>query len=76
MDVYKRFNYTQHILRGPSLKKYNTVLAECKDSVKGISGYQWTIGPTKDVTMEQIWTWTKMYDTTDQGICTWDATYA
>ena len=61
MDVDKWVNCTQRILRGPALKKYKKVLVECKELVKGIAGYQWIIGPTKDVTMEQLCTWGKQY---------------
>ena len=57
LDVDKMVNYTQHIMRGPSFKKNNTVLAECKDSAKGVARYQWMIFPTNDVTMERFWTW-------------------
>ena len=29
--------------------------------VKGIDGYQWTLGATKNITMDQVWTWVKLY---------------
>ena len=61
LDVDRRVNYTQNLLRGPVLKNYKTVMAECKDPSKGISGDQWTLSATKYVTMEQLWTWTKIY---------------
>ena len=31
-----------------------------KESANWISGYQWTLGVTKDVTMEQFWGWEKV----------------
>ena len=52
LDVDKRVNDMQHHLRRMAHKKYKTVLVKCKESVKGISGYQWTLIPTKDVIME------------------------
>ena len=61
MGVDKIVNYTQHLLRVPALNKYNTVLAECKESAQGVDGDQWTLGLAKDVTMEQLWTWVKIY---------------
>ena len=36
MDVGQRVGYTQHIFRVSVLKKYRMVLAECKESAKGI----------------------------------------
>ena len=32
MDLYLRIKYTEHILRGPELKKYQLVLVECQES--------------------------------------------
>ena len=60
MDVDKSIKYTQRILRGTALKKYKQVLEECKELSKGIAGYQWTLGATKDVTMKQFWDWDKV----------------
>ena len=57
----------QCLLRVPSLTKYKTVLVECKESKKGISVDQWTLGATKYVTMEQFWTWVKQYGTNVSG---------
>ena len=54
-------NYTQHILRGLALNKYKTVLAQCKETAKVIAGDQWTLGEAKYVTMDQLWTWEKLY---------------
>ena len=56
LDVDKRMNYMQSLLRGSTLKKYKTILTECKENTKGISGYQWKINEVKDVTMERFWT--------------------
>ena len=28
--------------------------------MKGIAGYQWTLGKVKDLIMEQFWTWAKL----------------
>ena len=54
IGVDKRVNYLHFLLRGSALNKYKTVLVECKELVKGIDGYQWTLGAMKDVTMEQF----------------------
>ena len=63
LDVYKRVNYTQIILRVAALNKYKTVLEDFKYTAKGIAVDQWTLSEAKDVTMEQVWTWTKQYGT-------------
>ena len=65
MYVYQRVAYTKRILRVSALNKYNMVLAECNELEKGLDVYQWTSVPTKYVTMEQLWTWTK----TDSNNC-------
>ena len=52
MDIDKIINYTEHILRGTVLNKYKQVLEECKELEKGLDGYHWTLGVTKDVIME------------------------
>ena len=54
MDVDNRIKYMHHIIRETVLKKYKHVLLGCKDLAKVISGYQWELGVTKDVTMEQF----------------------
>ena len=51
MDFYQRVGHIQSIFRGSAINKYKTVLLECKESSKVISGYQWTLRPTKDFTM-------------------------
>ena len=38
--VDKRVNYMQRLLRVLALKKYNTILAGCKETTRGIAGYQ------------------------------------
>ena len=40
MDVNQRISYTQRLLRGAALKKYKSVLMECKESAKDIPGEQ------------------------------------
>ena len=62
MDVDQRILYMQRICRGTALKKYIQVLMVCKESPKGIAGYQWTLGVTKVVTMEYLRTWAKTDD--------------
>ena len=59
LDIDKRFNYRQRLLRVLALEKYNTVLADYKDPGKGITGDQWTLSAKKGVTKEQLWTWSK-----------------
>ena len=68
MYVDQRVAYMKRILIVSALNKYNMVLAECKESEKGLSRGQWTIVPTKYVTMEQLWTWAK----TDANYCLGD----
>ena len=56
MDIDKIIKYTEYILKQSLLNKNRKVLAECKKSEKGASGYQWTIGLSKGYSMEQLWT--------------------
>ena len=47
IDLDIRIKYTEHILRGPALKKFRQVLLKCKDPAKGLSGYQWSLALEK-----------------------------
>ena len=40
---------------------------EFKESAKELTGYQWTLGKTKDVAMERFWTREKEYSLADDG---------
>ena len=60
IDVDKMIKYTERILIGEAEKKYIQVLVECKDLEKGISRYQWNLGGTNNVTIEQFWDWVKL----------------
>ena len=40
LNVNERVKYTQRLLKGTVLKKYKTVLVECKELAKSISGDQ------------------------------------
>ena len=55
MDVDERIKYTHRIHRETEINKCKQVLELCKESAKGISGYQWNLGAKKYVTMEQLW---------------------
>ena len=57
LNFDKRVDYMQRLLRGLFLKRYKIVLAEFKDSLKVIAGYQWTLVATKDVTIDKLCTW-------------------
>ena len=59
MDVNKRVDYIQCLLRGVAPKKYKAVLTECKELGKKLSGDQWTLRETNELTMERLWTWNK-----------------
>ena len=61
MDVDKIVNYMQRLIRRSTLNKYKTVLKEFNETSKGIYVDQWTLGETKNVTMERFWTWEKLY---------------
>ena len=76
MDFDQKVSYMQHIFSGSVLKKYYMVLEECRDSEKGLAGYQWALIPMKDINIEQLWTWDKTDSNDSSGICTWYATYA
>ena len=43
-----------------ALKKSKQVISECKESAKGITGYQWNLEAIEDVNMEQFWDWDKV----------------
>ena len=60
MDDDKRINYTQRLIRESALNIRNTLLAECKYLVMGISGYKWMLGVTKYVTVEKFCTWSNL----------------
>ena len=60
MDVDKSVEYIERILRVSVLKKYIKVLVHFKDSVKGLDGYQWTLGSAKGFSMEEFWVWAKL----------------
>ena len=44
MDVDIRVKYMKHILRGPTLNKYQQVMVEFKDSAMGLAVDQWSLG--------------------------------
>ena len=57
MDVDQRVAYTQRILRGAALKKYISVLVECKQLAKDIAGDKWDLGKLKGIPTENLWAW-------------------
>ena len=60
IDVDTIIKYTERILIVAALKIYRQVLAECKESEKGLAGDQWNLMLLKILTMEQFWDWTKV----------------
>ena len=58
-EMDKRLAYTQRILRGSALKKYQEVLVTCKQPAKEIAGDKWTLGDMIGVSTEDFWTWEK-----------------
>ena len=67
LDVDKRVNYMQRLLKRLALNKYKTVLSECKASAKVIAGDQWTLSAKKYVIMEKFRTWEKLYSVEVSG---------
>ena len=59
IHVDERINYTKLLLRGASLKKYKSVVTECKELTKELAGDQWNIGDIKELSTERLWTWDK-----------------
>ena len=59
MDVDKRLAYTQRILRGAALKKYQEVLVTCRQSEKDLTGDEWTLGKLNGISAEDSWTLAK-----------------
>ena len=68
MDFYQRIGHIQRILSGTELKKYKLVLVVFKESEKVIAEDHSALVSTKDVTMEQFYTWMK----TDDNSCSED----
>ena len=66
MYVKKRLDYTQRILRGAALKKYQEVLVTCRQSEKELAGDEWTLGGLTGLSAEDFWnlekTDTMVYD--------------
>ena len=60
MDLDPRIKYIEYILIVSVLNKYLQVLEECKESTKGLSGDQWSLGLAKVISMEQLCTWAKV----------------
>ena len=57
MDVDERVSYTQCILRGAALKKYNTVMEEYKQSANELAGDKWDLGALKGRSTDNLWDW-------------------
>ena len=58
-DVDKRLAYTQRILRGSVLKKYQEVLVKCKQSTKELASDEWNLGDMSRLSTEDFWNWAK-----------------
>ena len=54
--VDKRLAYTQRILRGAELKKYQEVLVTCRQSEKELTGDEWTLVKLNGLSTEEFWT--------------------
>ena len=52
MDVDQRLSYTHRILRGSAIKKYKTVLVECKQLQNDLTGYKWDLGDMKELSKD------------------------
>ena len=59
MDVDQRVAYIYCILRGGALKKYKSVLLDCKRSAKDLAGDKWTLGGLKGLSIDNFYTWIK-----------------
>ena len=56
MYVDKRLAYTQRILRGAALKKYQEVLVTCRQSEKELTGDEWTLVKLNGLSTEDFCT--------------------
>ena len=63
MNVDKRLSYTQIILRGAALKKYQEVLVTYGQSAREFAVDECTLGKLTGIFAEYFWTWEKA-DTT------------
>ena len=52
MDEDKGIKCSEIILRLSGENKYIQIISECKEFVKGLYGYQWTLGFAKGVSIE------------------------
>ena len=59
MDVDQSLALTQRILIGDALKKYKTLLLECKQSAKDIAEDKGTLGKLKELSTNYLCTWDK-----------------
>ena len=57
MEVEKMIAYTQRILAVAALKKYKSVLRECKELAKDLAGEKWTLINLKEIYEEDFWAW-------------------
>ena len=51
MDVDKRIVYTEHILRGAALQKYQEVLVTFRQLTNELAGDEWTFGKTTGISV-------------------------
>ena len=56
MEVYQRIAYTQRILIGVALKKYKSVMKECKELEKDLVGDKFNLSDLKELYIERFWT--------------------
>ena len=59
MEVDQRVAYTHRILIRALIKKYKTVMVECKQSVKDLAGNKWDLGVLKELSTDDFWTCAK-----------------
>ena len=61
LDLYLSMRYTYFILTGPDLEKYCEVLLAYKEKARGYYRNQLNFGAAKDMIMDNLLTWTKVY---------------
>ena len=60
-DIFARVRHKYHILKGPEINKYKSVISSCKEQEADDAGNISTIGDAVTGTMEDLWTSSKAY---------------
>ena len=57
MEVDRRVDYTQHILRRADHKKYRDILFVCRQLAREFVRDEWNLGKLAELSVEAFWSW-------------------